>query len=163
MFVSKNDWISLTLLEIAKEVKVLCISLREFCTEMSCPRMSAGFFVDYNWIGDEGIAEKVSAPVYMQKLSSWAIQVLRNPKVFPFLSSCQYPESFLGEVTTVFRRLFRVYAHVYLEHFGKFTASGASTSLNTSFIHAYVFGKHFDLLTEYDVAPVMLIVDALLS
>ena len=163
MFTSKNDWITLKLLEMVKEVNVLCISIRHFCTEISCPRMNAGSFVDFNWIGDEGLAEKVSAPVYMRKLSIWAIGMLKDAKLCPIVSSCSYPESFQAEAKSVFRRLFRVYAHVYLEHFAEFTSAGASTALNTSFIHAFVFGKHFELLTEYDVAPIMFIVDALLS
>jgi MOB kinase activator 1 len=174
MFTSQDDWVALKLFDVLNEVHVLCLSCQEFCTEATCPRMRAGSCSDYNWITDEGYAEQVSAPVYMHKLCNWAHELINNRHVFPISPIGEYPDDFMLEVKLIFKRIFRVYAHIYLEHFNEFTSYdipmrpanthfNASMALNTSFLHMYLLGKEFDLLSDQESGPMMMIVTALLT
>jgi MOB kinase activator 1 len=49
--------------------------------------------------------------------------------------------------------LFRVYAHVYYNHFTNITELGAEAHLNTCFKHFIFFTKEFDLIEDEELAP----------
>jgi len=162
-FTSPSDWVALKLVDMVKEVSILCIVSRSFCTRASCPRMCAGFHFDYNWVCDEGYAERVSAPSYMERLLDWAHTLIQDPSKFPKSLDVGYPPEAMAQFKTLYKRIFRVYAHVYLEHYASFEDENALRSLNTSFLHLFLFGREFELLSTQDVSPVMCIVDALMS
>lgn len=44
-----------------------------------------------------------------------------------------FPKNFVSLVRNIFKRLFRVYAHMYHSHFAKIVALGEEAHLNTSF------------------------------
>ena len=44
-----------------------------------------------------------------------------------------FPKSFLSRVKTIFKRLFRVYAHIYYNHFQRVVSLGEEAHLNTCF------------------------------
>jgi MOB kinase activator 1 len=45
----------------------------------------------------------------------------------------QFPKDFVSRVKNIFKRLFRVYAHVYHAHFLSVITLGEEAHLNTSF------------------------------
>jgi hypothetical protein len=48
-------------------------------------------------------------------------------------SGVPFPRTFVAEVKQVFRRMFRVYAHIYHSHFQVVVDLGMEAHLNTSF------------------------------
>jgi len=51
------------------------------------------------------------------------------------------------------KRLFRVYAHIYLEHFKHIEQLQAEAHLNTSFKHFIYFVQEHDLVPEKELVP----------
>lgn len=74
--------------------------------------MSAGSKFQYLWGSGDDQAKEVSAPVYMNLLFDWIDTICSNPEVFP-IETDQYPPDFIQQVSIIFKRIFRVYAHVY--------------------------------------------------
>jgi MOB kinase activator 1 len=56
-------------------------------------------------------------------------------------------------VKQIFKRLFRVYAHVYYSHFHKIVQLGEEAHLNTNFKHLYLFIQEFKLVDPAEMQP----------
>ncbi|RXW25225.1 hypothetical protein EST38_g571 [Candolleomyces aberdarensis] len=112
--------------------------------------MSAGPRYEYLW--EDGVKykrpTKLPAPEYVDALMSWAQNQLDDGKIFP---------------NQIVRRLFRVYAHIYSNHFDHICALGIEPHLNTSYRHFFLFINEFDLVDKKELAPLEELNDAILA
>ena len=75
-----------------------------------------------------------------------------------------FPESFENDIKSLYRQMFRCYAHIYYAHWVEpFYHLSATKELNTCFIHFVNVGKQFDLLADKDLAPMQPLVDIWLA
>jgi MOB kinase activator 1 len=56
-------------------------------------------------------------------------------------------------IQVIFKRLFRVYAHIYHTHFQHIMLLSAETHLNTCFKHFIYFIDQFNLVDSRELAP----------
>ena len=56
-----------------------------------------------------------------------------DESIFPSKVGVPFPRNFVSSVQNIFKRLFRVYAHIYHSHFPKIVSLGEEAHLNTSF------------------------------
>ena len=63
----------------------------------------------------------------------------------------------------MFKRLFRVYAHLYHSHFPKVASLGEEAHLNTSFKHAILFIHEFNLVDKKELAPLDELIEQMLG
>ena len=63
----------------------------------------------------------------------------------------------------IFKRLFRVYAHMYHSHFKVFVDLTAEVHLNTCFKRFVFFILEFDLVQNKELAPLRDLIDSLLE
>jgi MOB kinase activator 1 len=96
---------------------------------------------------------KVSAPEYVDYLMNWVQGQLDDESIFPSKIGVPFPKSFQPLVKTIFKRLFRVYAHIYHAHFPRIVALGEEAHLNTSFKHFIYFVQEFNLIEKKELAP----------
>lgn len=112
---------------------------------------------------------EVSAPKYVEYLMDWIEVQLDDESIFPqrlgkwnlifrvkictvfcniyvlilFGFQCStgapFPPNFPDVVKTIFKRLFRVYAHIYHSHFQKIVSLKEEAHLNTCFKHFVLF------------------------
>jgi MOB kinase activator 1 len=91
-----------------------------------CPIMSAGPRYEYLW--EDGVRykrpTKLPAPEYVDALMNWTQGLLDDQAVFPNKIGVPFPRGFRDTIRTIFRRLFRVYAHLYSNHFDHVCALG---------------------------------------
>lgn len=73
---------------------------------------------------------------------AWAFK--NKPSVFLFLG-VPFPKNFMSVAKTILKRLFRVYAHIYHQHFDPVIQLQEEAHLNTSF-------KHFIFFVQVSVA-----------
>jgi MOB kinase activator 1 len=148
---------------------MLYSTVTEFCSPTACPTMSAGQRYEYLWAdplppsttspgksttphsktlsvaggGARGEPLKMSAPEYVDTLMTYIQSRIDDETTFPSKIGVPFPRGFQGVVKTIWRRLFRVYAHVYCEHFSVIVGLGLESHLNTSFKHFVLFAKEF--------------------
>ena len=96
---------------------------------------------------------KLPAPEYIDMLMSWVEEQLNDASMFPTQENAPYPRNFQTIVKNIFRRLFRVYAHVYYSHFDKIVNLGAEAHLNSCFKHFILFVTEFDLVDAREQEP----------
>jgi MOB kinase activator 1 len=110
--------------------------------------VSAPKYVEYlmDWIE----AQLDDELIFPQKLGQWNffigyfhITILRCKGIFVFnsnvLTGAPFPPNFQDVVKTIFKRLFRVYAHIYHSHFQKIVSLKEEAHLNTCFKHFVLF------------------------
>ena len=161
-----NEWLAVNTVDFFNEINLLYGVIAEFCTEQACPVMCAGPKYEYMWA--DGMTVKkpiaVSAPKYVDFLMAWVQNQLDDEKLFPTQLGVPFPADFEERVRNIFRRLFRVYAHIYYCHFERMAALGAEPHLNTCFKHYMYFVYEFNLIPNKDeLAPLIELINKLLD
>ena len=77
----------------------------------------------------------------------------RLAQIFPQRPEQPFPRTFVDAVRTIFKRLFRVYAHIYHSHWEVMVSLGAEAHLNTCFKHFMYFTHAFSLIDKKELAP----------
>lgn len=115
-----------------------------------------GIFINnfrYEYLWEDGVKykrpTKLAAPDYVDALMNWAQNILDDDTVFPnkigllyslwyrlltAKSGVPFPKNFRDTVRTIVRRLFRVYAHIYSNHFDQICALGIEGNRSLLFI-----------------------------
>lgn len=140
--------------------------------------MSAGPKYEYHWADGHTVKKpiKCSAPKYIDYLMTWVQDQLDDETLFPskignyfifytsiisnlwelildyFFAGVPFPKNFLSIAKTILKRLFRVYAHIYHQHFSEVVQLGEEAHLNTSFKHFIFFVQvhNYIYLVWYD-------------
>jgi MOB kinase activator 1 len=150
-----NDWISCNAVDFFNELSLLYASCENVCTPESCPAMTAGERYSYRWADGVKVKkpQQLSAPDYVEAMMVWAESQLNDPAIFPVQPGQPYPRNFLQSCKQIFKRFFRVYAHLYHHHFQALHQMGAEGIINTCFKHFLFFILEFDLVHDSELAP----------
>lgn len=113
----------------------------------------------------------MSANEYVNTLFQYISDLFKRP---PFID-CKngvFPEEFIPTVKNIFKRLFRVYSHVYHHHLNvpvhafpnvqEFIRTGAEAHLNTSFKHFVLFEREFGLVSRKEELPLRKLIKRLI-
>ena len=150
-----NEWLAVNTIEFYNDINLLYSMLEEFCTKQSCPVMSAGPKYEYLWADGSNVKTpmKVSAGEYIEYLMVWVESQLNNENIFPSTIGVPFPKNFLQVIKVIFKRLFRVYAHIYYTNFPQIVMLGCQNHLNTCFKHFIFFIEKFKLVEAKELAP----------
>lgn len=146
-------------------------------TSRSPPRLlqvSDGFFLnlrrfEYLWQDSENFKRptKMPAPEYIEHLMAWVQGNIDNEAMFPSrigkgfhnhcgfcsahrISGVAFPKTFPMLIRQIFKRLYRVYAHIYCHHYPVIIQLGLEPHLNTSFKHYVLFIDEHGLASGKD-------------
>ena len=72
-----------------------------------------------------------------------------------------FPKTFIQSAKTILKRLFRVYAHIYHQHFREVVELSEEAHLNTSFKHFIFFVQEFNLIDKRELAPLHELIEKL--
>ncbi|XP_065197968.1 MOB kinase activator 1A-like [Sycon ciliatum] len=158
-----NEWVAVNTVDFFNQINMLYGSVSEHCTAESCPIMSAGPRFEYHWADGQSVKKpiKCSAPKYMDYLMSWVQEQLDDESIFPSKVGVPFPKNFLSTAKTILKRLFRVYAHVYHQHFQSVIHLGEEAHLNTSFKHFNFFIAEFNLVEKRELQPLQELIEKL--
>ncbi|PAA71173.1 hypothetical protein BOX15_Mlig001251g8 [Macrostomum lignano] len=160
-----NEWIAVNTVDFFNQIHMLYGTLTEFCTDAACPVMSAGPKYEYHWADGEKIKKpiKCTAPRYIDYLLTWVQSQLDDETLFPSKINVPFPKNFLSVAKTILKRLFRIYAHIYHQHFKEVCELKEEAHLNTSFKHFIYFVQEFNLVERKELAPLQEFIDRLTS
>jgi len=128
-------------------------ALMRTCNDKNCPAMNGGPKYEYLWQDGNRKPEKLSAPEYVIRLMEWIDDMITDEKIFPPVDDIPFPSNFKDVCKKIFRRLYRVFVHVYIEHFERLQEAGAEAHTNTFYRHYYFFMKEHKLMEDKDFAP----------
>uniref|UniRef100_A0A9J7XIA9 MOB kinase activator 1Ba n=1 Tax=Cyprinus carpio carpio TaxID=630221 RepID=A0A9J7XIA9_CYPCA len=80
-----NEWVAVNTVDFFNQINMLYGTITDFCTEESCPLMSAGPKYEYHWADGTNIKKpiKCSAPKYIDYLMTWVQDQLDDETLFP--------------------------------------------------------------------------------
>jgi len=149
-----EEWLAITTIDFFNELNLLIGAVQDLCTESTCPQMCAGPYI-WLWADGEKIKEptKMSAPRYFEHLLTWVDAQLADESFLPVQPGVPFPPNFLKGMRVIYKRLFRIYAHVFHSHFKEMMEDEADAHLNHSFKHFVYFVKEFDLIDTEEMEP----------
>lgn len=160
-----NEWVAVNTVDFFNQINMLYGTITEFCTEDTCSIMSAGPKYEYHWADGQTVKKpiKCSAPKYIDYLMTWVQDQLDDETLFPSKIGVPFPKNFIQIAKTILKRLFRVYAHIYHQHFSEVVRLSEEAHLNTSFKHFIYFVQEFNLIDRRELAPLQDLIDKLIT
>ncbi|CAA9960053.1 Mob1-phocein domain containing protein [Pyrenophora teres f. maculata] len=137
----KDEWLAVNVVDFYNQINLLYGSITEFCSPQSCPEMKATDEFEYLWQDSENYKKptKMPAPEYIEHLMAWVQSNVDNEAMFPSRIGVPFPKTFSALIRNMFKRLYRVYAHIYCHHYPVIIELGLEPHLNTSFKHYVLF------------------------
>ncbi|MES1922088.1 hypothetical protein MHBO_003605 [Bonamia ostreae] len=116
--------------------------------------MTAGKKYTFLWASNEKSKPvNVSAPKYVKLLFEWVGEQTNDESLFPVEEEQDFPKNFKKRVNGIYRRLFRVFAHIYHNHLNQMKEKGYEAHLNSCFKHFVIFCNEFKLLDQNNFDP----------
>eukprot|EP01127_Copromyxa_protea_P000383 TRINITY_DN10314_c0_g1_i1.p1 TRINITY_DN10314_c0_g1~~TRINITY_DN10314_c0_g1_i1.p1 ORF type:complete len:209 (-),score=48.19 TRINITY_DN10314_c0_g1_i1:128-754(-) len=147
-----DDWLAMNTIEIYNQLNILYGNICEHCTVTSCPHMNAGPKYQYLWPQGKSKPLDLPAPQYIDRLMEWIEDQFDDVSIFPPNVGQPYPKDFPKIVSQIFRKMFRVYAHIYYSHFGEMVVV-SEAHLNSAFKFFHYFVQEFNLVSKADLMP----------
>ncbi|EDR24088.1 hypothetical protein, conserved [Entamoeba dispar SAW760] len=159
---NEYEWMSVNCFDFFETVQLIYSSVSDFCNETTCPIMNAGPSIEYLWIVDKK-ATSLPAQKYCDELFSWIANTFDNEKVFPREFGEKPPKKFIDIITKIYKRMFRVYAHMFYSHMEHLKEVKMDDIALQSFKHFFFFCREFNFLSKDDIAPLESMVQDLCS
>jgi MOB kinase activator 1 len=158
-----NEWLAINTFIFYEVAVNICKTCEQVCTKESCPVMSAGKKVVYLWADGKKVKKPIelSAPEYIEHMFEWIFEQMSDPAIFPPDDETKFPKNFVKTIKTIYKRLFRVYAHIFHHHFENVQNLGAEAHLNSSFKHLMYFILEFDLVENSELVPLKSLIKTL--
>ncbi|KAI9885093.1 MAG: ATP synthase F0 subcomplex subunit OSCP atp5 [Watsoniomyces obsoletus] len=160
-----NEWLAVNVVDFYNQINLLYGSITEFCSPQSCPEMKATDEFEYLWQDSENFKRptKMPAPEYIEHLMAWVQGNIDNEQTFPSRIGVPFSKTFPALIRQMFKRLYRVYAHIYCHHYPVVVQLGLEPHLNTSFKHYVLFIDEHNLASGKDYwGPLGDLVDSML-
>lgn len=161
---NEDEWLAVKTIEHFNELNLLVGAILDFCTDTSCPMMSAGSFT-YAWADGEQVKTptNLSAPRYFEHLLMWVDRQLADESFLPVKPGVPFPATYRKGMRVIYKRLFRIYAHIFHSHYKEMMDGDADAHLNHSFKHFIYFIKEFDLVADAELEPMKELVERVLQ
>eukprot|EP00708_Paratrimastix_pyriformis_P003000 GAFH01001764.1.p1 GENE.GAFH01001764.1~~GAFH01001764.1.p1 ORF type:complete len:411 (+),score=30.90 GAFH01001764.1:69-1235(+) len=140
-----------------QKIRLVYSWIGSFCTEQSCPQMSAGKRYEYLWADGVNVKQpkQVTAPQYMELLFEWAEKQLNE---LPPNS-----EAALKSLKNVCKRLFRVFAHIYHHHYQAMRQVGKVDQINAHFKEFMLFVQSNSMIAGQEQEPLKTLIQDLFA
>lgn len=160
-----EEWVAVHVIDFFNELSLLFGTISEFCTAESCPQMTAGPCYTYLWADGKQQVTPVGlpAPEYVDRLLNWVQDQLNDPQVFPLDGDYSDSPAFQRIAGVIFKRLFRVYAHMYHNHLDNYVALHAETHLNFCFKRFILFVREFQMIDQKELNALRKLIQTITS
>ena len=154
------EWLSVNCFDFEETIQLVYSSVSDFCSDATCPVMNAGPAVEYLWVIDKKPTQ-VSAQKYCELLFVWICECFDNRKIFPEEFTDKPPKKFMDTITKIYRRLFRVFAHLFYSHMDHLKAVEMDGIALQTFKHFYLFCEEYKLLKPEDCEPLSKMIESI--
>ncbi|KAK4240025.1 Mob1/phocein [Achaetomium macrosporum] len=154
------------------------------CNSRRCPKMSAGANHSFTWLNSRLQPVEIPAYEYLTLVQRYISGKIDDVNIFPTdLAGVSYadnpafctpvpesgqdwvgkrsgfPQNFMETCQTIFRQMFRVYAHLYWSHFDDMFSLNLEKSMNSCFSHFILTATTLNLLKKSDLEPMQPLID----
>lgn len=160
-YVDYGEWIALNLFELFNNLNQFYGLISDYVTPEDFPTMNAGPRTNYLWIDSTGQAVNLPAGQYIDFVLTWISNKLNDQSVFPTKSGGAFPPNFLKDCKNISRQMFRIFAHIYHNHFDKIVHLSLEAHWNSFFAHFISFVKEYNLIDRSELEPLLPLIENL--
>lgn len=160
-YVDYGEWLSLNIFEMYGHLNLFYGVIADYVTPEQYPVMSAGPNTNYLWKDASGQAINLPACQYIEYVLTWISNKINDQTVFPTKTGGAFPPNFIKDCKNIVRQMFRIFAHMYHNHFDKIVHLSLEAHWNSFFAHYISFCKEFNLLDRSEVAPLLPLIENL--
>lgn len=158
-YVELREWIALNLFEMFNNLNQCYGVISEICTPDVCPVMNAGPKTNYLWIDSSGSPVNLPAHQYIDYVLTWTSTKLNDQSVFPTKNGGAFAPTFIKDCKNISRQMFRVFAHIYHNHFEHILHLSLEAHWNSFFAHFISFVKEYELIDRQELLPLLPLVE----
>lgn len=154
-YVDYGEWLSLNIFEMYGHLNQFYGVIADYVTPEQYPTMSAGPNTNYLWKDQSGQAVNLPACQYIDYVLTWISNKINDQHVFPTKTGEAFPPSFVKDCKNIARQMFRIFAHIYHNHFDKIVHLSLEAHWNSFFAHFVSFCKEFSLIDRTEMGPLL--------
>ncbi|KAL9656284.1 hypothetical protein ABK040_007897 [Willaertia magna] len=149
-----KEWYAVHVVDFYNVVTIIYGTLHDskIC---KCPTMQAGPF-EYLWQDkkqENSKPQQVSAYEYISLSLDNIKKTLDDETIFPSSVQVSFPKNFTKIIKELMKKIFRIYAHIWITHFVDIQKLGLEAHVNTSLKHFLAFTLEFELLKKKELEP----------
>lgn len=160
-YVDYGEWMALNIFEMFGHLNLFYGVISEYVTPYAYPTMNAGPSVNYTWRDSSGQCVDLPAQQYIDFVLRWISSKINDQAVFPTRNGTGFSLLFVKDCKNIARQMFRIFAHIYHNHFEKLLHLLLEAHWNSFFAHFISFCKEFLLLERAELAPLLPLVENL--
>ncbi|GBG26974.1 MOB kinase activator 1A [Hondaea fermentalgiana] len=144
-----NEWIAANTVDFYNELSLLYGLVADDARRFSAPGTGFPPNFEYRWQIGSGKTVQVSSPEYVDYAMTWIEDQIDNEDIFPVSEEVDFPEDFIEfYVRDIFKKMFRIFAIIYHQHFEVIESLNAAAHINTTFKHFVFFMLEHHLVPE---------------
>lgn len=160
-YVDYGEWLSLNMFEMFNHLNQFYGIIAEYVTAAEFPTMNAGPNTNYLWIDTAGQPTNLPAGQYIEYVLAWALNKINDQLVFPTKNGGAFPPNFVKDCKNLARQMFRIFAHVYYNHFERLLHLSLEAHWNSFFAHFVSFCREFALVDRKEMAPLAALIEVM--
>lgn len=159
-YVDYGEWLSLNIFELFNHLNQFYGIISDYITPELNPTMNAGPNTNYLWIDTSGQPVNLPADQYIEYVLTWISNKINDQSVFPTKDGGAFPPNFIKDCKNIVRQMFRIFAHIYHNHFDKLVHLSLEAHWNSFFAHFISFGKEFNLIDSKELVPLLPLIES---
>lgn len=160
-YVDYGEWMSLNIFEFYGHINSFYGVISEYVTPQQYPTMNAGPNTNYLWKDASGHSVNLPAAQYIDYVLTWISNKINDQSVFPTRTGGAFPPNFIKDCKNISRQIFRIFAHIYYNHFDKLVHLSLEAHWNSFFGHFISFCNEFSLLDRQELEPLLPLIENL--
>lgn len=160
-YVDCGEWLALNIFELFNNLNQFYGVISDYVTLEKFPTMNAGPDTDYMWVNGNGQPINLPAAQYIDYVLTWISSKLNNQAVFPTTTGGAFPPTFLKDCKNISRQMFRIFAHIYHNHFETIVHLSLEPHWNSFFAHFISLVKSFELIDRNEMTPLLPLIEDL--
>lgn len=158
-YVDYGEWVALNVFEMFNSLNQFYGIIADYVTPEAYPTMNAGPHTNYMWVDTTGQLVNLPAGQYIEYVLTWISNKINDQSVFPTKSGGAFPPNFLKDCKNITRQMFRIFAHIYHNHFDKIVHLSLEAHWNSFFAHYVSFVKEYSLVDREELEPLLPLIE----
>lgn len=158
-YVDYGEWLALNIFEFFNHLSMFHDIFAEYMSVEKYPTMNAGPNTDYMWVNSNGQPINLPAAQYISFVLEWISKKLNDQAVFPTSNSGTFPPTFVKDCKHIALQMFRIFAHIYHNHFEIILHLLLEAHWNSFFANYVCFVFSFDLVDRSEMGPLLPLIE----
>lgn len=139
--VTRGDWVHYVTACILYDLELISDCLSRVCSPIMCRQIESSM-AKYSWVDTDGKTSRLSSTTYANNVLKYGQELLKNHTLF---------ETRSAELQTLYRRVYRIFAHAISCHNEQLQRYNLLPTINSYYTSFTAFATFHGLLPEQEI------------